>query len=331
MGTQDKKGTILRIEKISLNDGDGMRTVVFFKGCPCRCAWCSTPESQKAEREVYYMQNRCKMCGACVALCPNHALSVAEDGSHVVRDSSLCTNCFKCVDVCNYRAQRIYGKEMSVKELMHEILKDEIFYFYSGGGVTLSGGDVFVQTDYAEAVLKECRDQFVDTCAELDMYTSRENVERIIPLLDMIYIDAKHMDSEAHKKWTGVDNAVILDNIRYASEICKRNAIHIRLPLVEGVNDSPENIMATAEFCAGLKNCVELEFLPYHRLGVHAYEQLQREYQLIDLKPMTRFDVYQKISALLERDWPFRMRISNMDIYDPKKGLLPVTEEELKA
>ena len=324
------KGTVLRIEKISLNDGTGMRTVVFLKGCPCRCAWCSTPESQKLEREVYYMKQRCRMCGACVVKCPNGALSVSEEAG-ILRDTSLCNNCFTCVDVCNYRAQNIYGKEMTVKEVMKEIEKDQIFYFYSQGGLTLSGGDIFCQTDFAEAILEACEDIFIDTCAELDMLTTRENVERIIPKLNTIYIDAKHMDDEAHQKWTGASNRTILENIELADTICKPNSIHIRLPLIEGVNDSPENIQATADFCAKLKNCAELEFLPYHRLGVHAYEQLQREYELADRKPMTRFDVYEKTKFLLDQKLPFKMRISALAIYDPAQGPLPVTEEELKA
>lgn len=330
MKSSAMKGTILRIEKISLNDGNGMRTVVFLKGCPCRCAWCSTPESQNLEREVYFMKQRCRLCGACVVKCPNGALSFSEDNSTIVRDANLCDNCFTCVDACNYRAQNIYGKEMTVAQVMKEIEKDQIFYFYSKGGLTLSGGDIFCQTDFAEAILEECEDIFIDTCAELDMLTTKENVARIIPKLNTMYIDVKLMDDEAHHQWTGVSNQTILENIRYADTICKPKSIHIRLPLVEGVNDSAENIQATADFCATLGNCVELEFLPYHRLGVHAYEQLQREYALADRKPMTRFDVYEKMKFLLEQNLPYRMRISALDIYTPESGIIPVTEEQLK-
>ena len=123
--------TILRIERISLNDGRGMRTVVFFKGCPLRCAWCSTPESQRPEREVYYKQERCRLCGACAVRCPAHALSVDPAGGRMVRDPDKCQNCFRCVDACNFRAQQIYGREMTVEQVMKEIRKDEIFFFYS--------------------------------------------------------------------------------------------------------------------------------------------------------------------------------------------------------
>lgn len=328
------KGTILRIEKISLNDGDGMRTVVFFKGCPMHCAWCSTPESQKAEPEVYFMRQRCRGCGACIAKCPEGALhfddSIPDDERPVViRDHSRCTNCMTCVDACNYRAQQIYGRTMTVKEVMREIEKDEMFYFYSNGGVTLSGGDIFCQPEFVTAILDGCEDLFINTCAELDMLTTRENIDAIIPRLDMIYMDAKLMDSEAHRRWTGAGNELILENIRYADTICKKGAIHIRLPLVEGVNDSRENIERTAAFCAELDNCTELEFLPYHRLGVHAYEQLQREYELIDREPMNRLDVYKKMSFLLEEKLPYTIKISGMKLYDPETGIVPVTEQEL--
>ena len=324
------KAVILRIERISLNDGKGMRTVVFFKGCHLHCAWCSTPESQKLPREVYYKKERCRSCGACILRCPEQALAFSEDGK-IIRDQKKCRNCFRCVDVCNFRAQQIYGREMTVEEVMKEIRKDEIFYFFSDGGVTLSGGDVFCQTDFVEALLDECIDSGIDTCAELDLYTEPENVKRIIPKLDMVYADIKCMSPTMHKKWTGGSNEKILSNLKLADEICRENAIHIRVPVVEGVNDTAANILATAEFCANMKNCAELEFLPYHRLGIHAYRQLQRPYPLEDRKPMNRFDVYERMGFLCDREWPFDIRISGMDVYSRKTGKIEVTEEELKA
>ena len=208
------KANILRIERLSLSDGKGMRTVVFFKGCPLRCAWCSTPESQSGQREVYYMKERCTGCGACIQVCPEQALRRSEKTGEIVRDHSRCKQCFQCVDACNYRAQQIYGKEMTVKEVMREIQKDEMFFFYSDGGVTLSGGVLFCQTDFAEALLETCDDACINAAAELDMFTSFENVKRIVPHLQMFYVDVKTMDPEKHKKWTGQDNACILENIR---------------------------------------------------------------------------------------------------------------------
>ena len=325
-----KTANILRIEHISLNDGQGMRTVVFFKGCKMRCAWCSTPESQKTEPEVYFVKERCTGCGRCIAECPNKALKF-DDGSYgIVRDKNKCTDCFNCVDICNNRGHQIYGKKMTVKEIMHEIRKDEIFYFYSGGGVTLSGGDIFCQTDFAEELLLECHNSCVDTCAELDMCTEPENVKRIVPLLDTVYIDIKAMDSVTHKKWTGKDNKTILENIKIASQICKKDAIHIRVPVIEGINDNIENIMETVEFCNNLENCSEIEFLPYHRLGTRTYERLQRKYQLNDRNAMNRYDVYKKIQGILGPAYNFDIKLSGMKIYDKNQGYLEITEEKLK-
>jgi pyruvate formate lyase activating enzyme len=325
----EKTGTVLRIERISLNDGEGMRTVIFLKGCPLRCAWCSTPESQKREPEVYYLKERCRLCGACAAACPEKALRFSTAGDAIVRNTEACTNCGKCVDVCNYRAQMMYGKTMSVSQVMEEVHKDEVFYFYSNGGVTLSGGDIFCQTDFAEALLDACDDSCIDTAAEMDLYTSAENVRRIIPRLGCAYIDLKCMNPLRHQRWTGVNNRIILENIRLADDICRRGALHLRIPVIAGVNDDRENIEQSAEFCKTLKNCRELEFLPYHRLGTHAYRQLMREYPMGDRTPMNRLDVYRRMDFLCDRDYPFRIRISGMRVYDPVSGKVPVTEEEL--
>ena len=325
------KANILRIERLSLSDGKGMRTVVFFKGCPLRCAWCWTPESQSGQREVYYMKERCTGCGACIQVCPEQALRRSEKTGEIVRDHSRCKQCFQCVDACNYRAQQIYGKEMTVKEVMREIQKDEMFFFYSGGGVTLSGGDLFCQTDFAEALLEACDDACINAAAELDMFTSFENVKRIVPHLQMFYVDVKTMDPEKHKKWTGQDNACILENIRKADAICAPHSIHVRVPLVEGVNDDVENIRKTAQLCQELKNCQELEFLPYHRLGLHAYRQLGRKYQLEEHTSMSRWDVYQKMGFLCETDWTFDISISGLEVYKAGIGKTGVTEEVLKA
>lgn len=323
--------TILRIERISLNDGRGMRTVVFFKGCPLRCAWCSTPESQRPEREVYYRQERCRLCGACVTACPSGALSLADGGKTLRRDPDRCVACFRCVETCNFRAWQIYGREMTVEQVMKEIRKDEIFFFHSGGGVTLSGGDLFCQTDFAEALLRECIDSGIDTCAELDLYTSPEHVRRIVPLLNSFYVDIKCLDPAAHKRWTGVDNGVILDNLRLADSICKPAAISVRVPMVAGVNDGKDNIRQTAELCRSLTNCTELEFLPYHRLGLHAYQQLQREYTLAELAPMNRLDVYHRMGFLCDGSYDFDIRISGMPVYDKTSGKIAVTNEELSV
>ncbi|MBR5429056.1 MAG: glycyl-radical enzyme activating protein [Firmicutes bacterium] len=322
---------ILRIERISLNDGRGMRTVVFFKGCPLRCAWCSTPESQNGRPEVYYRQERCRLCGACVAACPEQALRQADDGSRLLRDPARCRGCFRCVEVCNYRAHLIYGRKMTVEQVMREIRKDEIFFFHSGGGVTLSGGDLLCQTDFAEALLRECIDSGIDTCAELDLYAVPSLVRRIVPLLDSCYADLKCLDTAVHKQWTGADNDLILANLRLTDRLCRPGRLTVRVPVVAGINDGADNIRRTAEFCDSLHNCGELEFLPYHRLGLHAYRQLQRPYLLEDRPPLNRWDVYQRMGFLCDQPHHYAISISGLPVYEPASGKLPVTKEELQA
>lgn len=305
----ETKANILRIEKISPTDGEGLRTVVFFKGCPLRCAWCSTPESQRAEPELYYQRNRCVSCGRCAAACPEGALSLGEDG-RVRRDRERCKDCFHCADVCPTRSLQIYGKEMTVKQVLREILKDEVFYFHSGGGVTLSGGDVLCYPDFAEELLRECKEAAINTSAELDMYGPYGRIERLLPWLDTFFADLKLMDPGRHKKWTGVSNEPILENLIRASRQCRKNAIHIRVPLIWDINDDRENILAAARFCSTLENCAELEFLPYHRLGQHSYEYLGRDYALEKLPAMNYEDAFSRVSFLRGESWHFPIRIS---------------------
>ena len=299
--------TILRIEHTSISDGEGMRTVVFFKGCPLRCAWCSTPESHLPRREVYYKKERCVGCRKCLAACSRDALTVSPSTGAILRDPAKCVSCFACVDACLYGAMRIYGKEMTVRQVMREIEKDQVFYFHSGGGVTLSGGDVLLWTDFAEDLLKECADSAIDTAAELDLFGPRENVRRLVPLLSHFFVDLKLMDPEKHRLWTGGSNETILENLRLADEICAPGAIRVRVPLIRGVNDDAENLQKTAEFCAGLKNVSAIEFLPYHRLGIHAYEQLFRPYALQEEPRMSREEALEKVAFLTEQSWPFAL------------------------
>lgn len=307
-----KNAQILRIEKISPNDGMGLRTVVFFKGCPLRCRWCSTPESQKMHTELYHQADRCVLCKRCIDACPEGALSIKkEDGAdRVVQDPEKCSVCLKCVDVCPQGALGSYGKEMSVEQVMKIICRDEVFYHHSGGGVTLSGGDVLRQADLAREILIACQDSAIHTMAELDMYGDYSAVEKILPYLDAFYVDIKCMDGRIHKEWTGVDNDSILENTRRAARACKTGALHIRVPLIPGVNDSRKNIMETAGFCRSLEDCAELEFLPYHRLGQSTYGYLGRDYLLKDIPAMTFDEAYERTAFLKKMDLPFPVRIS---------------------
>lgn len=304
-----ESGIILRIEKISPNDGLGLRTVVFFKGCPLHCAWCSTPEGQSCKREWYYKQAKCLHCGRCLRACKAGALSVSADRTALVRDRSKCVECFRCGDVCPTHAVGVYGQVMTVEEVMREIRKDTLFYFNSGGGVTLSGGDILLQAEFAAALLQACKAECIHTMAELDLFGSYDRVVKPAPYLDACFVDIKHMDSALHKQWTGVGNESILENLQRLCRDFPQLPLHIRVPLIPGVNDSRENIRATAQFCSGLPSCRSLEFLPYHRLGAATYQYTQRVYPLSALEALSAAEACDRVRFLTKAPWPFDIEV----------------------
>lgn len=305
-----REAQILRIEKISPNDGKGLRTVVFFKGCPLRCAWCSTPESQKMAPELYYQPAKCTSCGKCVEACPQKALHQTGDTCRLIIDRDKCRRCGRCAELCPSRALGVYGERMTVEQVLKQILKDEIFYYHSGGGVTLSGGDVLCQADFARELLAGCKDSGIHTMAELDMFGDYERIAMLLPYLDAFYVDIKLMDNIQHQKWTGVDNRTILENTRRAAADSKPSALHIRVPLIWNISDTPENIHAVADYCENLSSCAELEFLPYHRLGQTTYAYLWQEYPLAKLPAMSFSDAYKKVSVLKDRSLSFPVKVS---------------------
>lgn len=307
---EKREGIVLRIEKISPNDGSGLRTVVFLKGCPLRCQWCSTPESQSIQPEWFYKQAKCRRCARCIEVCPQKALSVSGDGRSIFRDKEKCIGCLRCAKVCYSRAMGVYGKTMTVEQVMREIRKESLFYFFSGGGVTLSGGDILLQADFARAVLRECREESINTAAELDMYGAYENVQKVMAYLDSAFVDIKLMDPMMHKRRTGADNRSILENIRRVSRDFPDVPLHIRVPFIPAVNDSRENMMATVEFCKDLPTCVSLEFLPYHRLGAAVYQYLGRPYSLLETPAMTPEEALRRTAFLSDLDLPFTVQVS---------------------
>jgi len=275
------EGVVLRIERTSIHDGQGLRTVLFLKGCPLSCQWCSTPESQNKTVEKGYITDRCAGCGTCVEKCPQGALSLVN--GRVQTDNTLCQDCFACVAVCPKDARKGYGKTMTVGQAVAEISKDEIFYFHSGGGVTISGGECLLQPDFVAGVLEECRLRGIDTAIETSLFSSWQTVKKLLPFVNTLYVDLKHPDGIEHKKLVGVGNDVILANLRKIDSSDLPFDLHLRLPLIPGINDSDDNLLAALAIAASLRKLKEIELLPYHRLGVDTYTHLGRPYQLVDL------------------------------------------------
>lgn len=243
-----KTGRVLRIEKTSIHDGEGLRTVVFLKGCPLRCKWCSTPESQRMEIE------------------------------------------------------KGYGKDMTVEEVVKEICKDEIFFFHSGGGVTISGGEVLMQADFAKEILISCMEQGIPTAIETSMYSSYDKIRELLPYLTSMYIDFKVADERLHEFYTGVSNKRIKENlVKVDAEFA--GDIHIRIPVIPTVNMSENNMKDTIKFLSNLKHIKDIELLPYHRLGLETYERLERVYELKDVE-IPDMEMLKKMAEVIRAEDP---------------------------
>ena len=270
---------IFNIQKCSIHDGEGLRTLVFFKGCPLRCPWCANPESQSYENDITEFPSKCVGCGLCIQKCPQGA--VRPDCSI---DREKCVkNCTACTDICYAEAKKYVGKNYEIDELLHEIKKDKIFYQMRGGGVTFSGGEPLTHGKYLKEIAKACRDNHINVCIESCGYSKYESFEEALPYIDSVFMDVKVFDCQKHKEITGYGNELILDNIRKISE--RGIPITIRTPIVPGYTDDIENIKAIAEFVLTLPSVTEYELLVYHNLGESKYGALGRKYPLKGLQP----------------------------------------------
>ena len=270
------------LQRFAIHDGPGIRTLVYMKGCPLTCLWCSTPQSQKMALEILHIEVNCKKCGRCVEACPVEAITLSEEEG-VKIDRELCTSCGECVEACPNQALELVGSYMTVDELFREVDKDSPFYRRSNGGVTVGGGAPTMQHEFVAAFLKKCKQHYIHTAIDTCGYVRWEHLEKILEHVDLLYFDIKHMDALVHKEITGVSNELILENARRA---CATRSMIMRIPLVPGCNDSDDNMLDTARFAAELgENLKRIELLPYHKFGTQTYGRLDREYELTDVEP----------------------------------------------
>ena len=274
------KGKIFNIMKYSIHDGPGIRTTVFFKGCPLNCQWCHNPESQGFGQELMYRPERCVGCGQCLEICPSGATISTEGKLEYLRDN--CIACGECCSACHAEVRELVAKTMTVSEVMAEIEKDVIFYDESGGGVTFSGGEAMMQPEFLLELLRSCRKKEIHTVVETCGFVSLESLKLICAYVDLFLYDIKLMDSRKHQDVTGVPNELILSNLRWLSE--HHQQVIVRVAIIPGINDYEENLRQLGEFVSSLKRVTEIHCLPYHKAGVDKYQRLGLEYRLPDLQ-----------------------------------------------
>lgn len=297
-----QKGVVFNIQRFTIHDGPGLRTELFLKGCPLRCEWCSNPESWMTFIQPGVYKSKCiskNKCGACLEACPGEDVLEFYRGKLAAIDRSKCKHCLACADACPSEAVKQWGKNMTVEECMEIIRKDRGYYERSGGGVTVSGGDPLVQSEFVEELFKECKEEGIHTCLESTFYANWKNIEKVLPYTDLIISDIKHMDTEIHKQFTGVNNELILDNLeRLAKE--GRDLI-LRIPVIPDVNDDEQNIEATADFILNkLDGHVRtLQLLSFMRLGEEKYISLGIPYRMEGVK-INRKSFQKKVEKIAE-------------------------------
>jgi pyruvate formate lyase activating enzyme len=294
-------GRVFNIQRYSIHDGLGIRTLVFLKGCPLRCLWCSNPESQKSTPELGFIESTCvgaEACGApCVPACLEEAILLNGRGKPAI-DRDVCDNCGTCAEACPHGALTLVGREMSVAEVLAEVEKDRAFYRRSGGGVTIGGGEPLAQHGFTAELLEAAREEYLHTAVETSGYAAWNHFEKVLRHVDLLYFDLKHMDPERHEELTGQSNRLILDNLGKALSIKGPQDVVIRIPVIPGYNDSPENIRESARFVAEL-GITQIELMPYHRFGASKYRQYGMVYQLDEPAPAPESDL-QSLRELVE-------------------------------
>ena len=288
-------GTVFNIQRYSIHDGPGIRTTVFLKGCPLDCWWCQNPESQLSGQEMIFWGDRCIGCGACSTICPSDAIQI-KNGIPVT-EKEKCILCEKCIEKCPALAREMIGKKLTTEEVIKEIEKDLVFYEESDGGVTFSGGEPLRQSEFLESLLICCQKKKIHTAVDTSGYISWEILNKISPKVDLFLYDLKLMDNERHKKYTGVSNELILENLKKLSSV--HNNILVRFPVIPGINDDYQNIKEIGKFLSSLK-IAQVSLLPYHYIGIDKYRRLGMTYRLAGIQSPSE-ERLSEVSAILRK------------------------------
>ncbi|MCR4601389.1 MAG: choline TMA-lyase-activating enzyme [Clostridia bacterium] len=307
-GVLERKALIFNVQKYNVFDGPGVRTLVFFKGCPLRCKWCANPEGIHRKIQVMMKHNVCINCGKCVEVCPQHIHKMDKDLKHYVDRNIECIGCRKCTEVCPARALEIMGEEKTISELLDVVLEDKMFYESSGGGVTIGGGECTAQPEACASLLNACKLAGVNTAIETCGYAKLEDLLKIAEFVDLFLFDIKQFNSDLHQQWTGVRNERILDNLK---ELLHRHYnVCVRMPLLKGVNSSREDIEGVIELLTPYKedkNFKGINLLPYHKMGVGKYDQLDIEYPIEGDPSLSEEELDEIESWLSDKDFPVKV------------------------
>lgn len=288
-----KTANILNIQRFCTKDGPGIRTTVFFKGCPLNCVWCHNPETQESKPQLMYNSEKCVHCLSCVVLCPEKC-HTNINGKHIFNRSN-CVGCGKCTSpMCE--ALEIAGCKMSVDEIIFEIMKDDLYYKNSDGGITLSGGEPLFQGEFCISLLKEIKKREIHTCVETCGFVSKSVLEQTLPLVDLYLFDWKESNPQKHLEYTGVSNQLILDNLNYLDSMQKN--IILRCPIIPQINDRNDHLESIASIANNMHHLREIVIEPYHTLGVPKYEKLGKTYALPYIKDLPEERIQFCISTL---------------------------------
>lgn len=275
----ENEGIIFKIKRFSLHDGPGLRTSVFLKGCPLNCIWCHSPEGINQDISIWYNRNLCITCGQCVQTCPEKALSlISDDETYILISRRLCKVSGECVKICPSNALQFTGYKSSVLEIVSEIEKDNLFYTVSGGGVTLTGGEPLYQPVFTKALLEECRKRMIHTAIETSLFCEKDTLDLISPLVDLFIVDLKIFESGRHKYYTGKVNETIKENFQYIAR--QEKNILVRIPLIENITDTNENISAIAGFVKETRKDIQIEKIGFNPLTENNYKKLGIPYLL---------------------------------------------------